>query len=304
MAAEDFFRCNPSAPTHWPDWNLIVSEHKGTEFFYYAAFEKNDLIGLCPVHMEKKGSTRRLFSGQFQYIPYGGWIITKPIVADRSLFPIRGNESVSVFALPSLGDYALEWGRRRYARGFATLCIDLRNDEDWLWKNTVDAKRRNMIRKADKNQLRVEIVGLDGFDALYDLYSQANERNGLVSLSKSCLVALLFGTKNISFLNMIAWKEDRPLSAVVIALDKDYALYWLGAGAVDAPNLGQGEFLQWEAIRRAKRHGCKVYDLCYVEKERLPAIYEFKKGFSKDEYEVMHFNERSFAYRLLNRISK
>ncbi len=33
--AVDFLRSNFSSPTHWPDWNLVVSRHFKTTFFIY-----------------------------------------------------------------------------------------------------------------------------------------------------------------------------------------------------------------------------------------------------------------------------
>jgi len=303
-SVEDFLAIHPSAPTHWPEWNRIVSKHYGTEFFYFVAYEENKLIGICPVHKVNKSMQSTLFSGQFHFIPYGGWILSEKVSEEGLCFPIRGNEAISGFALPCIDGYAQEWKMRQSVKLMATLCLDLAKEEEWLWMNAVDSKRRNMIRKATKNRIQVETVDKDNFAVFYDLYRLTNEMHGLISLSKDCLSELFFNTEKITFWGMLTWHNDRALSAIVIVFDKDYALYWLGAGAADAPNLGQGELLQWEAIKHAKRAGCKFYDLCYIEKERLPAIYEFKKGFAKDEYSVVHFSQRSFGYRLLNKLSR
>ena len=90
----------------------------------------------------------------------------------------------------------------------------------------------------------------------------------------------------------------------MIIYDKDYAIYWLGINCNNIPNNGQGEMLQWEAIKYAKSKGCKYYDLCFIEKEKLPHIYEFKKGFSKWEVEVPYIMQKPLAYRFINRIKK
>lgn len=297
-------KSNFSAPTHWPEWNRIVSKHYGTDFFYLGAYEKDQLIGLCPVHKVKRGAIHVLHSGQHHYIPYGGWIFSRKTPVDDSFFKVGCNEALTGFALPSIDGYALEWRMKQPPSRFATLCIDLSRSEEWIWTNMLDAKRRNMIRKATKNRIEVEKIDRGNFNLFYDIYKQANERNGLASLYTDCLSELLFDTGNVFFMGMVAKQGGRPLNAVVVVLDKDYALYWLGAGAADAPNMGQGELLQWEAIRCAKDHGCRLYDLCYIEKERLPSIYEFKKGFAKSEHAIMHFQKKSLGYRLLNRLTK
>ena len=45
--------------------------------------------------------------------------------------------------------------------------------------------------------------------------------------------------------------------------------------------LDKESYCSGEAIKWAKGIGTVLYDLCIVEKERLPSIYEFKTGFSK-----------------------
>jgi lipid II:glycine glycyltransferase (peptidoglycan interpeptide bridge formation enzyme) len=91
------------------------------------------------------------------------------------------------------------------------------------------------------------------------------------------------------------------ISAQVMAYDKSFAMYWLGLNAEKMPNLGQGELLQWEAILKAKSAGCITYDLCYIEKERLPKIYEFKKGFSQFEVPVHLVRIRPYSFRLFKK---
>lgn len=304
VAVEDFLKYNSSAPTHWPDWNLIISKHYGTDFYYFAAYEDAELIGICPIHSVKKGITNILQSGQFHYIPYGGWIFNKKTVVDDLYFPIHYNEALTGFALPGIKRFAADWQLKKNSKLSLTLCIDLEKDVDWLWMNDIDAKRRNMIRKAKNNKLRTEVVGKGNFSDFYNLYHHANERNGLTSMSSACLSELFIATANVSFLGMLAKQGERSLSAIAVVYDKDFALYWLGAGTSDSPNLGQGELLQWEAINYAKKMGCKIYDLCFIEKERLPAIYEFKKGFAKSEYPIAQFAIKPLGYRVLNKLLK
>ena len=74
----EFLKTNFSSPTHWPDWNLVVSEFFNTEFFYLCAYEEDELIGICPMHKYKKGIYTYYRSGQFMYIPFGGWLLSRP----------------------------------------------------------------------------------------------------------------------------------------------------------------------------------------------------------------------------------
>jgi len=99
-------------------------------------------------------------------------------------------------------------------------------------------------------------------------------------------------------------KQNETIANVVIVYDKDYSIYWLGNHADNAPNSGQGELLQWEVIKRMKEKGCSYYDLCYIEKKRLPHIYKFKSGFCKNEVSVPHIVYKSLPFNVSNKLYK
>ena len=92
------------------------------------------------------------------------------------------------------------------------------------------------------------------------------------------------------------------MSNVVIAWDKDYSIYWLGNNQNEAPNLGQNALLQWESIKMMKKNGCKYYDLCFIEKNKLPHIYKFKKGFSNTEVPVSLVLKTGIGFKIFNKI--
>ena len=65
---------------------------------------------------------------------------------------------------------------------------------------------------------------------------------------------------------------------------------------------GQGELLHWESIKLSKSLGTKFYDLCNLEKSKLPGIYRFKTGFSKEIYQYPKYSKKSTGFKLLNRL--
>ena len=80
--------------------------------------------------------------------------------------------------------------------------------------------------------------------------------------------------------------------------------YYKGASLFETKNVGQGELLQWEAIKWAKNRGVKYYDLCVLDSDRLPHIAKFKMGFSMQLLSFEVFTKRSLSFRILNRIRK
>ncbi len=127
-------------------------------------------------------------------------------------------------------------------------------------------------------------------------------RNKLNALSSEFFSELLQNSRNISFEIISAIKDGRCTANVVIAFDKDYSIYWLGNNAENAPTYGQGELLQWEVIKRMKGRGCTYYDLCYIEKERLPHIYKFKSGFCKNEISIPCVTTKSLSFKIANKL--
>ena len=98
--------------------------------------------------------------------------------------------------------------------------------------------------------------------------------------------------------------NEHFLSVLVLISDKNYSFYWLAVNMDDAENLGQNELLQWGAIQHLKKNGCSYYDLCYIEKERLPNIYRFKHGFSETEAMIPLISSKTITYKLYNRFRK
>jgi len=293
-----------SSPTHWPEWNQVVSRYHSTDFYYLGCYEDGDLTGICPIHETRTGRLSKLFSGQFNYIPYGGWLMKEGSAGKNIEFPLKRNQSVTVYSLPEFPFYSQQVVNPQSDERFVTLIIDLLKPEEDILSSDIDSKRRNMIRKAEKNGVVIRGMEKSGLPSFYDHYLSFTGKTGLKAVPQDMLSGLLFETENIHFKVLAAYQNEVFMGSVILVYDKDYALYWMGINAKEAQNLGQGELLQWESIRFLKSAGCRIYDLCYVEKTRLPAIYEFKKGFSKTEVSIHQYSRAGSLYKVINRLSK
>jgi hypothetical protein len=298
---EEFLLLNFSSPTHWPEWNLLVSKYYNADFYYFGLFEKRKLVGICPIHETKSGLRKILNSGQFHLIPNGGWLMNKEKEIDISNIPIPFNGRLECFALPAIKEFGATY--LKTSKIFYTLLVDLKREEENIWLDCINSKRRNMIRKSLKMGVTLA-KGADRFNDFYELYAESNTLLGFKGLPFDFFKELIKGSDNIHFVPFVAYQNDSPCSVIGLIHDKNYALYWLGATKHNSGNLGQGDLLQWEAIRHSKAHGCKYYDLCYIEKEKLPNIYEFKKGFSNTEVEVPFTTKKRIMFRILNKIQK
>ncbi|MCX6165089.1 MAG: peptidoglycan bridge formation glycyltransferase FemA/FemB family protein [Ignavibacteriae bacterium] len=304
VKVDDFLLNNFSSPTHWKEWNLIVSKHFNTEFFYYAYFEDDILTGVCPVHKLKRKYNFRLISGPKEFlIPYGGWIFNNTVEVKPNFIELQKNESLEIFSLPLINDFNAKYKDVNILKNYETAIIDLNQSEDDIW-NGLNQKRRNMIRKAIKSDVTISLYSKENIMEFYDFYESANKQYYLQSLPVEYFTDLVKMTENINVDILVAKIGNESLGYNVIVSDKNYSIYWLGIRMKDSINNGFFDLLQWESIKKAKERYCRYYDFCYVEKDRLPNIYKFKTDYSKNKYGVLNIIEKSLVYSIINKIQK
>ena len=301
---DEFLLKNFSSPTHRKEWNLVISKYFNTEFFYFSYFRDDMILGICPIHSIKNKITNYLISGPKQYlIPYGGWIFGSKVAVNPDFFDLKKNETLEVFSLPVLNEFNAEYEGLNVLKNYETAIIDLEQSEDDIW-NSLNQKRRNMVRKAVKNEVQISFLSEDKLPEFYEFYLKANKQYSLENLPFGYFEDLVKTKNNIDIDFLIAKKDECVFGYNVIVSDKNYSIYWLGIRLKETENNGSFDLLQWESIKKSKERNCKYYDLCYVEKERLPNIYKFKTDFSDKLYPILNFNKKSIVYRLINKARK
>lgn len=303
-----FLDSNFSTIFHEPHFGSIVSDVFNTDFSY--SFVRNNdgrLIALCPLHSMKDDSLIQTYSNPAMYeVPYGGWVFDRSEVSllelVRRMKP-SNNEALTYWSLPQVRDD--DYSRIKTKRRFQTAIIDLGIEEDSIWQNVINSKRRNMIRKAQKNNIAIEKADHTGFDEYYQLMQQTYQYADLAIKPEQYYVRILRNcVPNDKAIILLAKMQSVVLAGVVLLRNRYICHYWLGTGRKDAQNLGQGELLQWEAIKWAKENGSQYYDVCVVEPERLPHIAKFKLGFSKRTAPFYCISRKGFAYRVAARAKR
>ena len=163
-----------------------------------------------------------------------------------------------------------------------------------------------MIRKAIKQNIRIkEYNDINGLNILWPILESLHNKLGYNHLNKEYYLNILkyYMPKNQAKI-LIAYKNDIPISGVVLIGNGYMVHYWKGASRYNIKNEGQGDLLQWEAIKWAKMRGAKYYDLCVIEPERLPQIARFKMGFSKQLVPFYLFSKSTLTYKVFNRLQK
>ena len=159
-----------------------------------------------------------------------------------------------------------------------------------------------MIRKAEKSGISIISYGKEGLAVYYCLMVAMKNKTGLTEKAFDYYDRILNEYATEKALVSIAYLNEQPVSGTIILGNTNVMHYWQGASANDVPNLGQGELLQWEAIKWAKSSGAKFYDLCVIEPERLPQIARFKMGFTKELLQFYCITKQTMPFRVINKI--
>ncbi|MBI4722344.1 MAG: peptidoglycan bridge formation glycyltransferase FemA/FemB family protein [Candidatus Stahlbacteria bacterium] len=186
-------------------------------------------------------------------------------------------------------------------RNLLTSIIDLRGTEEDLW-HKIDSKRRNLIRKAIANKIKVICPVSDFIEAYYPMLLEVFDRAGKKPFPKSyyqCVLETPLGWVK----PLLALHNNIPIAGAIFLCFKDTVYYWSGASLKDYRHLAPNDLIQWEIIKWANQNNYKYYDLLIVEPERLPQIAHFKLGFGGELvpiYEAKRYTTLGQAMRGIN----
>lgn len=310
--AIDEFLINTHRATifHTTEWNRIVCQHHGTKFLYFIAYEGQKIIGAIPCHFvaNSKFTSIAYSPPRIYEVSYGGPVVIDPNDSEISksligtILKRYPNTFVDICNSPLNTEWTNHSGWNKITM-FETAYVDLRPSLDEIWFSSIHSKRRNRIRKAQKEGVEVRNCVISELDAYYSIVRQMSLRTGVKLQPKSYYQAIVeqFGRDDQARLYM-AFHHGEAVSGGIFLRYGMGSYYWVGATADNAPNLGQGELIQWEVIQWAKKSGCEWYDLVGVERERLPQIAHFKLGFTNEMKTFHHINVGTIQAKIVRRI--
>ncbi len=155
-------------------------------------------------------------------------------------------------------------------------------DKELLFAN-MDSKKRNMIRKAVKNGVAIEIDekldNLEEFKVIYNATMQEHNASDMYYFGDNYYQLLKdrFLSHTILF---IAKFEGKPIAASLFFYDEKTMHYHLSGKDVEYRNLAATDLLLYQAMCWASERGIKEFHLGGGLAEG-DSLYMFKKGFNK-----------------------
>lgn len=174
-----------------------------------------------------------------------------------------------------------------------TVLIDLSPSEQELLAQMKQKTRYN-IRLAEKKGVTLRVGTSDDFAMLYRMYAETSIRDRFVIRDEGYYkrawgTFLMAANAPITNLQspraepLIAQVDNEPVAAIFVFYFAGRAYYVYGMSRDVHREKMPAYFLQWEALRRAKANGCRVYDLwgapdVFDESDSMWGVYRFKEG--------------------------
>jgi peptidoglycan pentaglycine glycine transferase (the first glycine) len=173
-----------------------------------------------------------------------------------------------------------------------TVLIDLSPSEDELLAGMKQKTRYN-VRLAQKKGVTVRAGTKEDLSKLYRMYAETSVRDSFLireegyyqtvwrTFDNSAAVA---PSLSIPFHEaLIAEVDGEPVGAVSMFYFAGQAIYLFGMSGEEHREKMPNYLLQWEAMRRAKALGCKVYNLwgapnVFDKSDDLWGVFRFKEG--------------------------
>ena len=153
-------------------------------------------------------------------------------------------------------------------------------------------KTRYNVRLAQKKGVTVRAGTVDDLPLLYRMYAETSLRDRFLIREEGYYQTVwrcFMGVPPSSFSlqpftePLIAEADGEPLAAVSMFYFAGQAIYLFGMSRQAAREKMPNYLLQWEAMRRAKALGCRIYNLWgapdeFDESDGLWSVFRFKEG--------------------------
>lgn len=296
-------------------WNYgEFNEAMGDKMFPIGIFEGDNMVGAC---LAIRIKARR---GDYLYCPYGpllDWDKVELFDAFVSYLKDLGKQEKVAFVRVSPFLVDIPRNQHIFSRnGFhrapihalaeTTWMLDIRPDFEKLMKS-MNKNHRNLIRRAKRDGVKIVMQERDfNLDSYFELYEETVKRHHFVPFSRNYIeseVVAFSGDSQVVVYD--AYYEGAVIASSIMYYYGSMAVYRHGASTSDDKyrKIPASYLLQWEAIKEAKRRGCRYYNFWGVappgSKKSHPyyGITHFKKGFGGEQYDLLPCQDLRLSWR-------
>ncbi len=161
-----------------------------------------------------------------------------------------------------------------------SLTIDLSQSEEEILAQ-MKPKGRYNIRVADKHHIKVEASS--DIEEFYHLLKKTGSRDGF-GIHDEKYYQNMLGALGENAQLLLAHYEDRIVAGGIFVYLDEWGIYYYGASDHHFRKYMAPYLIQWEAIKEAKKRGCKYYDFLGIAPENAvnhpwAGVTDFKRKF-------------------------
>ena len=155
-------------------------------------------------------------------------------------------------------------------------------EEDWLKR--MKQKTRYNLRLSQRNGVTVRVAMEDELPALYHMYAQTASRDNFIIREEAYYLGVWKRFIDAGMAEaLIAEVEGQSVSGLILFFFGKRAWYLYGMSSPLHREKMPNYLLQWEAMCKAKAHGCTTYDLwgapdVFNRDDPMYGVYRFKEG--------------------------
>ena len=167
-----------------------------------------------------------------------------------------------------------------------TIAIDTSVSEEEIWQEQITSKNRNMIRKAEKNNLVFcrddDFIYLEQFKKLYNSTMSRLDADDFYFFDDTYYKQFTNIFKGKGFLGCIK-KDQEIISAALFMYDKFYGHYHLAGSDRQYSSLGANNLLLWKTACEMHKEGVKEFHLGGgTNGDEENSLFKFKRSFSNN----------------------
>lgn len=280
---DDYINQSPAGSFyHLTGWKKIIEKTFGLKSVYLMALNENDEIeGVLPLfHMKDVLGRKYLISNP--YSAYAGVCANDMTIKDKLYEKAKSiaiDKEVQYLELRQLGDEPYNLPTKK---DFVTMFLKLSSDEEYVWKNSLNVKARNQVRKAYKEGLTVDF-GIKYLDDFYRILSLNIRSLGSPNYPKTFLKNILQEFDNSSGIIVVKYREEIIGGMLFLHFKNIFLDPW--ASSLKKYNrLCPNDILYWEAIKYACRKDCEYFD--FGRSTINSGTFKFKKKWGAETVQL------------------
>lgn len=162
-----------------------------------------------------------------------------------------------------------------------TVWLDLTKGIEKIWSEDIKSKNRNMIRKAEKSGLSVEVgKDLDNFKKIYNLTMEKVDADKYYYFNNNYYENI---KENNDYMLLNVKKDNVVIASAIFMKYGEYMHYHLAGSVKEYLKYAPNNILLWEAIKYSCLNGYKKFHFGGgITNDPEDSLFKFKSSFSKD----------------------